>query len=230
MGRNDLLTEEEVSAELGVGPRWMKQLAKSGSLVPVPGYKENLYRKEDLAGLLEARLKQHDLASVTLAALQGRELSRSIATRLDELGKLLGLDVAVLPVDEDSVMSHYLGVKEALEHKDFSLEEVLHFANELRSVDENYLRMVQEYTADPEPWRSFYELGLKLTELVEKAGPDDEKAVAIGRARHAANTIRQVAYFYTRDHEGKRQAEDLFPEGDVDEQVLMHLRAISPGR
>lgn len=220
MGRNDRLTRDEAAEMLGVGRRQFRRILDAGSLHPMEGGKE-LFRAEEVAGLLEARLKQHDLASITIVALQALALARSQAKRLDEVGTILGFDVAQLPMDPDNVTSTYVRAVEAARSTEMTMDDVLEWARILRSVDENYLKMVAEYTADPEPWQPFYSLAMHLLELIGGKGP-----VVIVRA--AADTVRQVSYFYVRKAIGPRAAESMFPEGDVNEQLLMHLTAVNP--
>jgi hypothetical protein len=131
-------------------------------------------------------------------------------------------------MEEDDVRSTYRKVKEAVGwsfHDHLNVNELVEWAQLLTGMDENYFRLVKEYVGDQEPWRPFFDLAQKLMEAApaERMNRDRDLTIAYGMVDSARRHIRHVSYFYILLANGRLKADSIFPEGDVDDEIIGHL-------
>jgi len=176
MGRsssNDYETLQAASALTGASTQTIKYWVKSGLVRKRKGGvdRRHLYSVEDLLALMAQKHKRR-VDPVTAAATAERALL--VAERADrhlrELLSVLGLDGAVLDVSEDAIRELYSQADRLAESdiRYVTSIEMLEWAKRLLKMNSQYLRLVEQATGDPKPWKPFLRLVERL--LVESEG------------------------------------------------------------
>lgn len=225
-----MLTTAQAAERLGIGIRQLYLMIRQGQLIPVfPDGPKKLphLREEDVSALADARLRRPDLPSIVGMAQAAYALSRSTSEKLEKICSFLGIESGVLSYEEDDIVSFLLEIEEAMEKEtaEMPVDEVVDWARKLRAVDEHYLMIVAKRTSDTEPWRPFFMLAHKIMVHAprHKFIQDKNLASAYGMMELARNQLRYVAYFYIRLFNGKRQADKIFRDPDIDEQMINQL-------
>lgn len=202
----DTIPFKTAAKMLGVTPGTIYRMVQQGALTAVPRaggrIREQHFRTHDVAALAEARSKPRKPAA--LLAEQAIALSKSNARRLDELCRVLGLDVAVLETSEEAIVALYLKAEEMQLGERMRVrenpKEILEWARAIYAIDENYLSLVHHFTAIEEPWDVFLRLAQRLCEEAphERFALHKELEHAYGYLEAARRSIRHVAFFYNR--------------------------------
>jgi hypothetical protein len=102
---------------------------------------------------------------------------------------------------------------------------VFHFAKELLSLTEEYVRLAAHHTGDGEPWRVYLEACEKICRLApsERLLYDHELATAYGYIISARRHVRSVAYFYVRSEYGREVADKSFIGDNAFDPVITTL-------
>lgn len=235
MGRNDgLLTQAEAAKLLGVSQRHLRNMARVGYIRPAKLQKRDgrpLYRPEDVHALVELRSRPLDLQSTASTAMQAHMLSRSIANKLDKLCRFLGLENNRLRTDEDSIYALHLRVQETLkeDHTELSAAAVIEWASIFNSFDEYYLQLLEDYTLSPSPWEIYLQLANDMA-AAKSPDPNTNLGFAYACLNASRRNLRHVAYFYTATKRGVRDANRLFVDQDVTEEIIAQLypRTLGP--
>jgi len=231
LGRNaEEVTLQDAAELLDVTVRHLRNLVRDGYLTPCTrgtGRGEMFFRKTDVLALKEAKSGTYDLPKTTATALQAHALSQSVADRLEELCTFLGLKANLLSYDEESVTTLHLLILDRLKSDFTNVDtmELLGWAQKFNAIDEHYLDVVASCTACAAPWEPYYQLVNKIVLEAPKIAlySNPPFAKALGHILAARNNLRVVSYFYMRLRQGPDVADETFPEGDVDEEILSHI-------
>lgn len=235
MGRkpqtDGLVPKEEAARILSVSTRTVERMAKQGVL---PSTQEGLFRLSDLSAVSEVLVDggKFDLASLAQAAIKATVTARRAEKGLEQLSVLLGLDLPELPMEQEEVLALYVKASEAnkLGVEDPRATDILEWSRTFLAVTEEFLDLVSVYTSSQEPWRVFMELAQELSQRAPKARFPGERdlAAAYSCLNLSRRNLRQVAYFYVRGKKGKRFADKLLPDAELDphEQVLNLLFSV----
>jgi hypothetical protein len=229
----DEMPASEVAKVLGVDIRTLQGMVRRGLLQPVAKHKvvtaSTLFRADEIAAFADVRFKKLDLGFVASMAMRAYVISTANAKRIDRISDLLGLDLPALETDETSVVRLYIEAQDfELEEKiPTSLEEIRRWAATLFSIDESYLRLIEHYTGNPEPWQPFFDLVQRITETAPPRSMIRRRDVEAGYAylEAARRHFRGVMYFFYRSKHGQRAADRAFPEMD-DRGIDAELAAI----
>lgn len=173
MGRSsssDYATLQAASELTGVSTQTIKYWAKSDL---VRKRKDGIDRKlrysvEDLLIMKEQqRQRRTDPTAAAGIAERALLLAERADRHLRELLSVLGLDGAVLDASEDAIRELYSQADRLAESdlKFVTSIEILEWAKRLLRMNSQYLRLVEQATGDPSPWKPFLRLAERL--LVE---------------------------------------------------------------
>lgn len=222
------LTHLQTAEILGIRVRQLYNIVRQGRLFPVnkgAPQAELRFRQSEVYGLLSVKTRRLDLADTANLALQAHALSRATMGRLEKLIRFMGLEINRLDYNEDAVYYLHKKANDTLTDgvEDMSPSEVLDWSATLNAIDESYLRIVEEYTLDANPWAVY----LKLANAVF-----DQTPIAVIKAHGtsasyacldvARKNLRRTAYFYLRAKRGVEVAEEVFADG-IDEEIIGHL-------
>lgn len=223
-----LLSHEETANILGVTAKHLYDVVRQGRLIPVDTgsrLSHMWYRGEEVYALLELRTRRLDLPTAMSTAIQAHALSRSTQSRLDKICTLLGLDVTRLSQHEDAM--HALHTKALALAKDMPDEAkegfVMEWSATLNAIDESYLRLLEEYTMDVNPWEPYMLIAnILFSQLGAQQLTEPDLHFSYACLSAARRNLRHVAYFYVRTRRGNATAEETFGE-NVDEDIIALL-------
>jgi len=225
----DLITAEEAALMLEVTVGMIHKMTRNGLLTSYferNGSKvRKLFRRDEIAAVASIRLKRLDLVTAMNVGIRALALSQSLEHRIDEISALLGLEGETLSHEEIDVVALHVEVQEALDTMNKpDAETVRHWATIFLSITEEYLRMVELFTACDDPWKDFLLLGEKLANEAPKNEFSHNRMLqaAYSFLEPARRHLRQVAYFYVRNHNGRVVANKKFPgmEKNLDETLI----------
>lgn len=228
MGRNPkLLTHVAAAKQLGVTPRWLSTLVRQGKLRPVQRGRrvtDSLYDPADLRAILELRTRSMDLPSVAHLARQAAAVSTSVADRLAMLCQLLGLDSCRLSYEQESMFQLHARACDLLrsDASRVTADQVLEWASVLNSVDEAYLRLLEDVTDYASPWELYLQLANHLLDQPSQLR-DVSLPFAYSCLDAARKSLRHVAYFYVLTRRGQQVANNLFIDKAVTDEVISQL-------
>jgi hypothetical protein len=229
MGRKtqteDLVPKDEAARILKVSVRTIERMAKQGVLEVVG---DGLFRLSDLSAVSEVLIDEgrFNIANLTHAVMKANVVARRAERGLEHINTLLGIDLPSLPMEQNDVIDLYLKADRMalVKLEELSAAEVLGWARTFLAITEEFLDLVSVYTSSQEPWRVFMELAKKLSMAAPKARfvAERDLAAAYGYLDLARRNLRQVAYFHVRTKKGKRFADRLLPDAELDphERVL----------
>lgn len=222
-----LLSSIEAARALRVTIRTIGNLTKQGLLEPVFIERKQFFRQEDIQNYLTVFKGRTDWASVASIALRCNARVQILERKVDSLLQVLGLSSTTLSVEEEEIARLYeLAMMGLKNEAPLDANTVLYFAQQMLSMNEEYLHLVQTVTGNQEPWRVFLELSQHLSEEAPrtKFKTDQELAEAYGFMEAARRHMRPLAYFYVRRKNGVRKANAAFPEEDFSTPVVSLLR------
>jgi DNA-binding transcriptional MerR regulator/flavin-binding protein dodecin len=228
---DDLITRQQAAEILGVTVRHLRNLVRQGTILPADTGKggTELFRAEEVYALTQLRGRRLDLADTARMAMQAHATARATQQRLDKLCRLLGFDVNRLSYEDEAVHALHAKVQHALTSDLAAVEtgELMDWAATFHGIDESYLRVVEDYTSDDEPWDSYLALA---NALMKYTGSSEEvnTRFAFACLDSARKHLRHVSYFYVRTTRGVKTANAAFEES-VDDEIIGQLYPMQVG-
>jgi len=188
-----------------------------------------MFREEEVHALARVRTQQLSLPDIAALAVQAQATARSTQQRLDKLCHLLGVGVNRLSYDDDSVHALHLKVRDTRAGDLASMQTgaIMEWATTFHSIDESYLRVVENYTSDDSPWHSYLDLANELMRYAPLASEMNTR-FAFACLDSARKHLRHVAYFYVHTKLGSDTAKVMFTE-TVDDEIIGQLYPIQIG-
>ena len=225
--QSDLLSRKDTASLLRVTIQCLRKFVKQGLLKPEGRGRQVCFRRADVVALLETVGGTMDLASVANTAMRALIKAEQCEQVLNKLLSTLGFTSRPLVTSRAAILRLYERAKGYRAEKEGTSEAgtVFYFSQELFGISEEYLRLVEHYTADGEPWRVFLEASEKLCELAprHRLVHDYELASAYGFLEAARRHIRSVAYLYVRATHGAKVADDAFIGDNAFDPVITTL-------
>ena len=178
----------------------------------------------DVEAIRELKRRRLDLPSIAAMAAQALYANRTLERSVRRLLDVLGADMPIMLLDEDSARILLSRTKAMLKSMCTpTASDVLRWSRTFYALGEEHMAQIELYTGEKEPWRPFLELAEKLCgDVAEITTVNTQLEVAYGYLMMARRNVRNVAYHYVRAHEGRSMAAKTFPHvtGDVHEEVL----------
>lgn len=226
-----LITRQQTAEILNISVRHLQNLVRQGKILPVDAgaNQADLFREEEVRALEQARTRHLDLAGVAGLALQAHATARATQQRLDTLCHLLGFGVNRLSYEDESVHSLHLKALDTRTENLASMQTgaIMEWASIFHGIDESYLRIVENYTADNAPWGPYLDLANELMRYAPLAEETNTR-FAFSCLDSARKHLRHVAYFYVRTKLGPEVAELAF-DSTVDDEIIGQLYPIPIG-
>jgi len=223
----DLLPRVAAAKMLRVTVRTLSNFVRQGLIKPVIRERRVYFHHTDITTLLETMGGNMDLASVATMAMRAFVRAEQCEKKLASLLILLGVDSPPLSTSKKAVLDLYKRVRELRAKQDGSSEagEIFYLSKELLGISEEYLRLVEHYTANNEPWRVFLEVSQHLCKLAprNRFTHDHELTRAYGFLEAARRHVRSVAYFYVRASHGRNVADTAFVGDNAFDPVITTL-------
>lgn len=230
----DLVTAQEAAEMLSVAILSIRKMTRQGLLTPVFAREANKpnqihYKKQEIARLAEFKTKKVDIFSVGFMATRALAMSEENERKLDELCLLLGLKNNRLEFDEESVISLHIKTEEVLNELELHLsgQEIFKWAQIFICFSEEYLRTVEQFTDQEDPWELYLNLARRLCEEapIEQFAYDKSLQTIYGYLEISRKHLRQVSYFYMRSRNTIKETLTKFPdmEGGIDEVMISLL-------
>lgn len=208
-----LLTRSEAAKALNVPGSVINRLRKIGVLTPV-SLSPILYSYSNVSDALEIVKNGNSIGKISSRAYHAHIGVKRLEKKLDALAELLGLGASSLSIDPWDMRFLNQQMLETTKGDTSSLpvSEVMDWAKALLSMDEHYLAILADVLSTQEPWRAAF----WLAEVLLRAAPKErfpseaELRAAYGYLSFAQRHVRQVAYFYCRNLEGKAGAAKRF--------------------
>jgi hypothetical protein len=217
--KEELVTSAEAAHLLGISPRRIQQMVVRGLLRPHPSSpstkKSRLFSLRDITALQEVRSKGHNPEAAFVIARESALETRALRREVERMRFVLGLDVPNIPTDRDTVVALLLKAEDALlDPPSNDHEYLLGWAKTFHGLSDAHFEAIAFHTKAKEPWRPFLSLAKKLcTEEDTFFSRADIELASIYRMLAATHRhLRQTAYFYIRDLNGKTYAAKLLPE------------------
>ena len=228
---DSLITRQQAAEILGVTVRHLRNLVREGTILPADIGKGSaeLFRAEEVYALTQLRGRRLNLADTARMAMQAHATARATQQRLDKLCHLLGFGVNRLSYEDESVHALHAKVQHALSSDLSTIEtgELMDWAATFHGIDESYLRIVENYTNDREPWSTYLALAnevMKYSNLSEEVNT----RFAFSCLDSARKHLRHVAYFYVRTTHGAKVANVAF-DNTVDDEIIGQLYPMQIG-
>jgi hypothetical protein len=143
--------------------------------------------------------------------------SRALEHRVERLEAVLGIGMAPLPLDEESVLALYAEASNKLQPAT-SLEDLTRWTRTLFSIGEEFFELLEAYTGDEDGWVVFMDF-VRATLEAAPVEVEVEMKQAYEMLLAARNHLRNVSFSYVRNKYGARKAGHLF-HGDAHDEVL----------
>jgi hypothetical protein len=229
MGMDKTVSYAEAAKLLGVQTAAVGYLVRSGIIRPIEtghNFKRRLLVRE-VAALAEVRGKKLTLPEVAGLALRAYALSKGNDQVIQELCHLLGVNHHALETTQEAVLALYLRARDTLtDLEQPDAEQVLEWARIFLAMNEGYLKLTEDHTANETPWQPFLAAAQKLSEEAPRHlfGARKELESAYGYLEAARRHLRHLAYFYVRDKSGARTANKAFDmQGDYSAPIVSLL-------
>lgn len=210
---------------LGVCTSTVQKMCRNGLLQPV--YKtvrgQKHFPVQEVAALAEVLHQRIDLPTAALIAQRALVVATANQRRLDELFRLLGLRRKVLDTTATEVVSLYEKARNALDvGRHPTISELEEWAGVFYAIDENYLRLVVQHTASPEPWKVFLDLAHQLAarRAYECFDAVPELRTAHDHLEVARSHLRMAAYMFCRERHGVTLANELLGDQKLTDRLL----------
>jgi len=232
---SDLIDVMEAAELLGVSHRSVHHFVRQGLLKPryPRGRKLNapeLFLRDEVCALVEAREKRFDFRYTGTIAMQAHASSRALERRVEFLEQLLGRSFATLSLDEEDIVALYAEAKEGVEVPPIDVTGVMRWAGIFLSMGEEFLELLASATNDIESWKVFLDLSAAMLRdaPLDTLSYDKELEAAYGYFRYARESLRRVMYFHVRNQYGPQTAGRTLtvPKEDVHEGVLRLLGGV----
>lgn len=215
-----LVSSAEAAHLLGIGPRQLQRLVKSGVLKPHPTasrstIKNRVFRMSDIAAIQEIRSRGNNPEAAFVEARQAAMEVKILRQDMEKMRYVLGLDMPMVATDRDTVMGLVLEAEDTL--RDTPSDDpvvLLKWAKILHSLSEAHFESITFHSEQKEPWKSFLNLGRHLlsghnpmTTRYDLPLHNIYLLLAAGLKK-----ARQTAYFHVRTLYGKEYAARIMPE------------------
>ena len=235
---SSLIEVGEAAELLGVSHRSVHHFVRQGLLRPryPRGRKLNapeMFHREEVAALAEAREKKLDFQQITAAAMQAHASSRALERRVEFLEQLLGRSYASLSLEDDDVAAIYAEARQGAEVPPIDVAGVMRWSSIFLSIGEEFLERLTAVTGDEEAWRAFLDLSAAIIRdaPLDTFSYDKELEAAFGYFRYARENMRRVVYFHLRNCYGPQTASHFVKPlaGDAHTGVLNLLGGMFSG-
>jgi len=209
----ELVSWRQTAKMLGVTTRTVANLSKQGMLKPVWKGRKRFYLRSDVTALLTIFNGKTDFASMANLAIRAFVKAEMVEKKLEELLNILGFSSHSLDTDEASVTAFYEQAKRGLRREHQTMpQQVMLLAKKLLALSEEFLRLVEQYTGEAEPWKVFLDLAHSTCMRAprELFTYDYELASAYGYLDAARRHMRSLSYFYVRIQHGVETATRAF--------------------
>ena len=216
---------------LGTSVKAVHDMCRSGLLQPV--YKKLRGKKhfpaDEISALAEVRQQNLELPGVATLAIRALVTAKANERRLDELFRILGLKRKTLDTTTTEVVSLYERARLRLENpRQPELQELEEWAENFYAIDENYLLLVERYTASQEPWKVFLDLAGRLANnRIQDLHAILELRMAYEHIEAARRHLRIVSYMFCRQTKGVSIADAVFGGEKVTDHLLAMVFATS---
>ena len=232
MGRTtDLVSHAEAAETLGITKAHLGRLVRQGILLPAtPGATQaaSYYRASEVLALRVLREEGTSLPSVASMAMQAQALSREVASKLDMLCHLLGLQNNRLGRLEEDMYLLYCKAEGVLRSTDSpTAGEMIEWSSIITAVDEEYLRLLAKAEGTHTPWVTLMRV---VDKLLTNDGVGSDYTFAKACLESSKRNLRCAAYFYASQSLGPRSANALFGPSTVNDEIIAHLcPVLTPG-
>lgn len=230
MGRNDLLTVDEVAEILGVSTVWVHKLTRDGILRTYhpPGQALNSdrrYRPYEIEAYKQCRGEGIDIPRTINRAIQAEVRSVALERRVEQLEFLSGLNVPTSPRDGAGVRALVQRAEEEACNPPVKSEDVMEWGHIYLGLHEEFFELVERYVGHPKPWDPFFRLGQAIRMNAPVGGEAEELKLrqAHGYFNIAYRVLRQASWFYIESRHGRRVANREIPGSSFHERVLRHI-------
>jgi hypothetical protein len=236
MGREGLVTRGQAAKILGVSPRHVSRLARSGKLTrtfedgqPIGG--EELFSEEEVSAYAELREKGSNPAEVAAMAQQAWAAARAAQRRVELLEKLLGLNVSPLENSREAILALRALAEEDLGRHINGEAKVNFWADQLFRMCDIYIEDVREQGFEV-PYEPYLSLCHQLLIAEDHTDDNPVNKLAYKRLRLARVKFRESIFTYYLRTEGKKRALARFPSEfqGLHYDVMMLATTASSGR
>jgi hypothetical protein len=221
MGTDEGLTAAEAAEILTVSTQRVYQMNREGLIHAVGKIRGGLrFATEEICALAEERQKNGSLGLPRLHArvIQLGAKMHATERHLQSIDRVLGLSLPNIGYDEADMKSLYFKAQQALVEPTLNLDQVREWSQVFLALHEEFFELLERYTDDPEPWRLFLNLGVKMSKdcpLLTEAH-NDERSFTKKELDMARRNLRAALWLYITNHRGQRAANEEFPETDGD--------------
>lgn len=229
---DEFITDDEAAEILGMQPRGLRKLVSKGQIRRYR-YDANTsharYKLEDVLVLKASRERPINMPAVAATAAQASFNARKLERVVKKILVATGLDIPLIDLGEDSIISLYIRLREAMETK-ATVDEVYEWSRLFNALGEEVLEAIELYTGEKEPWNLFLRLGKKMMQEMPKGISSEPVTTrdAYCLLRHSMRHARHVAICYVQMKYGRSTAWQLFPEleGSMTEAITEMAAAL----
>lgn len=210
---------------LGVCSKTVDNMCRRGVLRPV--YKTTRGKKyfptHEITALAEILHQKMDINDVATIATRALVTAKANERRLEELFQLLGLKRKALDTTVPEVLTLYEQARQRFEYAPQpTIHELNDWAETFYGMDEEYLRLVKNYTSSPEPWKVFLDLAGKLagTRPFQYFDAMPALRAAYDHLEAARRHLRMAAYMFCRQLHGEATTNKVFGTAGVTDTLL----------
>ena len=222
-----LLTRVEVAQALNIPIVAINRFIRSGILEPARIVNEQkFFHVADVQKLIDMKLTSRShVSSVFSTVLRNTAATARVERKLNDLLELMGVTETPLVLDERHIMRIYKGANSMLKRdlRVVSATELMEWGKTLIRIDQNFLVVAAHILKNREPWQPL--MWFANTVMEHKKWQDTiELKTAFTYFDYAARHFRQVAYFFCRFQNGRKEADRRIPDantGDVSRQISM---------
>lgn len=220
---NGLVTRLHAAKLLSITPRTIDLWIKQGLIKQVFRGRKSFILHTEVTALGQIFNGQKDFAAVRNLAIRAYMKAEEAERKIREITELLGLETTPIDTDEESILKFYDEAHiRVTERPPVRPAEVMVLAKKLHGITDEYLRLVETFTCDDEPWYCYMELANYLIREAPRTYflQDRELAAAYGYIEAARRHLRPVAYFYVRTRNGREIANQAFIGGHVTDDII----------
>lgn len=221
MGRtgSEYVTKPQAAKMLNVTVRTLDKWVQQRLLHPHvldqkarQGNRPHYFLRSDIRALMHARAcKTADTWQIYGLALQALSTARQTDRRLTALFEHLGLNITPLDRDPDSVRALYESARRGFVTADLTNADWFTFwGGAFFSIDEIYLELVQQATADNEPWKVFLDFANSVTRELCRVGVEAPFKQPVLRFETGKRNLLYVSFMFCQRLYGIEAARFLF--------------------
>lgn len=215
MGRSDSrVTPDQAAKILGVGRHQVYRYQREGLLTAYKG--EGKFRllldAHEVSALAAIRHSPTTVLELQKTLVATQVHCRALERRLDLVERALCVRNPNLCYERASVEELVSRAYAAVKDPPTDALQILDWCNVFFSVKEEFLKLVQLYTENPEPWSPF----LRLAERIDTYRPstlnDEDVLGAYMLLTAARRALRQTVFFYLMEYRTPAYAQEVIPE------------------